>query len=178
MGFSRQEYWSGLPFPSPGDLPPPRDGLASPALAGTFFTTEPPGMLPNKISHDVTQRLEPIKVYRGGLPLCRIHLLCTPKLVTSYLSVYMYMNLKFDEKRPLSASHWARDFICFSIQFLEQRILSADEWLELWASNARDSGVIPGQGTRIPQVPQPPSKKIITIPWGPIYKWENQSSEN
>ena len=43
MGFSRQEYWSGLPFPSPGDLPDPGIELESPALAGRFFTTEPPG---------------------------------------------------------------------------------------------------------------------------------------
>ena len=43
MGFPRQEYWSGLPFPFPGDLPNPRIELASPALAGKFFTTEPPG---------------------------------------------------------------------------------------------------------------------------------------
>ena len=40
MGFSRQEYWSGLPFPPSGDLPNPR---IEPALAGGFFTTEPPG---------------------------------------------------------------------------------------------------------------------------------------
>ena len=42
----RQEYWSGLPFPPPGNLPDP--GIkpvssASPALAGQFFTTKPPG---------------------------------------------------------------------------------------------------------------------------------------
>ena len=42
MGFSRQEYWSGLPFPSPGDLPDPEIQLTSPALSGRFFTTEPP----------------------------------------------------------------------------------------------------------------------------------------
>ena len=46
MGFSRQEYWSGLPFPPPGDLP--NTGIKptspeSPALARGFFTTEPPG---------------------------------------------------------------------------------------------------------------------------------------
>ena len=44
MGFPRQEYWSGLPFPSPGDLPNPGIGPTSPALAGEFFTTEPPRM--------------------------------------------------------------------------------------------------------------------------------------
>ena len=43
MGFSRQEYWSGLPFPSPGDLTDPGIKPASPALAGRFFTAEPPG---------------------------------------------------------------------------------------------------------------------------------------
>ena len=43
IGFSRQEYWSGLPFPSPGDLPDSRIKPTSPALAGGFFTTEPPG---------------------------------------------------------------------------------------------------------------------------------------
>ena len=42
MGFSRQE-WSGLSFPSPGDLPDPGIESASPALAGRFFTAEPPG---------------------------------------------------------------------------------------------------------------------------------------
>ena len=43
MQFSRQEHWSGLPFPFPGDLPDPRIEPESPALAGRFFTTAPPG---------------------------------------------------------------------------------------------------------------------------------------
>ena len=46
VGLSRQEYWSGLPFPSPGDHPDPRIelmSLVSPALASGFFTTAPPG---------------------------------------------------------------------------------------------------------------------------------------
>ena len=45
-GFPRQEYWSGLPFPLPEDLPSTGTdpaSLASPALAGGFFTTVPPG---------------------------------------------------------------------------------------------------------------------------------------
>ena len=41
MGFPRQKYWSGLPFPSPGDLPNPGIKLTSPALTGGFFITEP-----------------------------------------------------------------------------------------------------------------------------------------
>ena len=45
MGFPKQEYWSGLPFPPPGDLPDPGielTSLVSPALVGRFFTTEQP----------------------------------------------------------------------------------------------------------------------------------------
>ena len=41
MGFPRQEYWSGLPFPSPGDLPNPEPG--SPALQADSLLSEPPG---------------------------------------------------------------------------------------------------------------------------------------
>ena len=43
MGFSRQEYWSGLPCPLPGDLPDLGMKPMSHALQGGFFTTEPPG---------------------------------------------------------------------------------------------------------------------------------------
>ena len=43
VGFSRQECWSGLPFPSPGYLPHPEILPTSPALPGGFFTTEPGG---------------------------------------------------------------------------------------------------------------------------------------
>ena len=49
MGFIRQEYWSGLPCPPPGDLPNPGvepESPVSPALAGGLFTTEPPGKPP------------------------------------------------------------------------------------------------------------------------------------
>ena len=41
--FSRQEHWSGLPFPFAGDLPNPGIEFRSPTLAGRFFTTEAPG---------------------------------------------------------------------------------------------------------------------------------------
>ena len=43
MGFSRQEYWSGLPFPSPGDLTDPGIKLRSPALQVDSLPSEPPG---------------------------------------------------------------------------------------------------------------------------------------
>ena len=43
MGFLRQEYWSGIPFPSPKDLPNPGIKPMPPALAGVFFTPESTG---------------------------------------------------------------------------------------------------------------------------------------
>ena len=43
MGFSRQDYWSGLPFPSPRDLPDPGIEPRSPALQADALTSEPPG---------------------------------------------------------------------------------------------------------------------------------------
>ena len=42
LGFSRQEYWSGLPFPSPGDLPHPGNERMSPALQAESLPSEPP----------------------------------------------------------------------------------------------------------------------------------------
>ena len=53
VGFSRQEHWSGFPFPPIGDLPNPgieTRSLASPALVGGFFTTEPSGKPLNMFS--------------------------------------------------------------------------------------------------------------------------------
>ena len=59
MGFPRQEYWSGLLFLSLGDLPIPGIEPASPALAGRFFTTEPPG--------------KPLAVLQWSSNACMIH---------------------------------------------------------------------------------------------------------
>ena len=52
MGLSRQEYWSGLPFPSPGDLADPGIEPLSPPLAGIFFITKLPGKPRNRRTKD------------------------------------------------------------------------------------------------------------------------------
>ena len=51
LGFSRQEYWSGLPFPSPGDLPNPGIEPGSPTLRADTLPSEPPGKLNPKEQH-------------------------------------------------------------------------------------------------------------------------------
>ena len=53
MEFSRQEYWNGLPCPSPGDLPNPGIKPRSPALPGRFFTTKAPGTPKMKWSNSI-----------------------------------------------------------------------------------------------------------------------------
>ena len=57
MEFSRHEYWSGLPFPSPGDLPNPGIEPGSPALQADALPSEPPGNLPRLISQYIRQKL-------------------------------------------------------------------------------------------------------------------------
>ena len=52
MGFPRQEYWSGLPFPSLGDLSDPGIKPGSPALQADALTSEPPGKLYNPTSRN------------------------------------------------------------------------------------------------------------------------------
>ena len=59
LGIPRQEYWSELPFPSPGDLPDPGIKPPSPVLAGRFFTTEPQ----EKLTYELTIWKERIRVH-------------------------------------------------------------------------------------------------------------------
>ena len=59
MGFPRQEYGSGLPFLSPGDVPDPGIELTS-TLAGGFFTTEPPGKPDIKVSWLISKETEDV----------------------------------------------------------------------------------------------------------------------
>ena len=75
MGFSRQEYWSELSFPSPGDLPDPGINPTSPALAGEFFTTEQPGKLIFSLNvHKVYLAIfSPLSVLQQGRKGCLSH---------------------------------------------------------------------------------------------------------
>ena len=75
MGFPRQEYWSGLSFRSPGDLPDPGMEPESPALLGGFFTTVPLGSIPLIYSSVQSSRsvvsdsLGPMNHSTPGLPV-------------------------------------------------------------------------------------------------------------
>ena len=73
MGFSRQEYWSRLPFPPPGDLPDPRIEPLCPALAGESFTTALPRK-PRIPSYETPNRTE-IMLEGAGMESLDHHLL-------------------------------------------------------------------------------------------------------
>ena len=79
LGFLRQEYWSGLPFPFPGDLPNPGTEPASPSLAGGFFTTEPLGKL--SLSESLTKETKGDEVLAIYVPEADI-----PSFVLTLLS--------------------------------------------------------------------------------------------
>ena len=65
MRFPRREYWSGLPFPSPGDLSHPGIKPMSLALACRFFTIEPPGKPTIENTEGINQKTKNIFTYKG-----------------------------------------------------------------------------------------------------------------
>ena len=101
MEFSRQEYWSGLSFPPPGDLPNPGIKLESPALAGSVFTTELPGKL-RYIFHYISQRIK-----------CAISVMCLNQTIPPPPPLWFVG--KFSSTKPVpgvkkAEDHWSREF--------------------------------------------------------------------
>ena len=67
VGFSRQEYWSGLPFPSPGDLPNSGIEPGSPALGADALTSEPPGKPKRAVRALLARALQGLGLGAAGL---------------------------------------------------------------------------------------------------------------
>ena len=136
MGVSRQEYWSGLPFPSPGDLPDlgiKPTSLASPALAGEFFT--------NCTTWEAQHICFPPDEWMGEKSSQRI---------SGEVNGVIHGNI----------SAWNRVRFRNSIHFLrksEEGTSLVVQWLRLYTPKAGAWGSIPGQGTRshIPQLKDP-----------------------
>ena len=103
MEFPRQEYWSGLPFPSPRDLPDPGiepSSLTSPVLAGGFLTNEPPGkpqeiakigrkghLFDTKVSTLISKLYRPIGYCFYPSTIYAFHRTLANQLITDILSI-------------------------------------------------------------------------------------------
>ena len=118
MGFSRQEYWSGLPFPSPGDLPDPGIEPRSSALQSDSLPSEPPGkfFFGNK-SYEITRVF---KLYMQRLiKICHICIykcvhVCAAKLI--YFNFYLYQLIYKDKSQGnFKISVWSLGLI--GVQF-------------------------------------------------------------
>ena len=96
MGFSRQEYWSGLPFPSSGDLPHPGIEARSPALQADALPSKPPGIklvsppnlksLGSKPKDLINHRLGVFRKFQKQTRICH-------KLATIYTWCTLYLQL-------------------------------------------------------------------------------------
>ena len=91
MGFSWQEYWSGFPFPPPGDFPDPWIEPGSPALVGRFFTTE---LLGSPLYADSVQLLSRVRLFATPwIAACQASL----PITNSWSSDYIMWNVRLDE---------------------------------------------------------------------------------
>ena len=101
MKFSKQEYWSGLPIPSPGDLSYPGIecmSLASPELAGKFFTT-------SATWEALDYKLEDTKAYPGITPDAEISWSKGTEIIQSLFSYHCGIMLEINIKKHLKVTH-------------------------------------------------------------------------
>ena len=147
MGFYRQQYWSGLPFPSPGDLSHPGIEPESPSLASGFFITEIPGK-PLCITQDVSflvcfltghSYFRKFKDFKSILHLLTLSFCPIPFVISSHLVKTMIKHSKMSVKNgfPFNlCAGWlwfynpiSRFSACW--QGL-QNIWLASLWIQLW----------------------------------------------
>ena len=122
MEFSRQGYWSSLPLPTPGDLSHPESeplSLASPGLAGGFFTPVSPGKphSENKIRIVLSNGIFHLCVLGGSLPMSGSLLFCT---------------------HCCHATYWALNWLCkaLNLELLNACEASGDSYHLLWNTHS------------------------------------------
>ena len=139
MGFSRQEYWSGLPFPSPGDLPNPGIEPRSPSLWADALTSEPPGkpllsiIWPsNSIPRSLSERTENTCPHKDlVLRTCLIFLLGTKRpqvFFTNYQSLAgPFKNRSISQRQKLRLCPKELKTHVYTKTYVEMGI-SKDKW--------------------------------------------------
>ena len=131
MGFPSQEYWNGLPFPSPRDLHDQGIKFMSPALAGGFFTPEPPGKL--EISHTNKTEHSNHKKSREGAKACdsnpsreRKAVSLSPTLPPPLSHLCLSLSLSLSVCYSKSHFSWV---LCLKICLLVKFICNPDQYL-------------------------------------------------
>ena len=110
MGFSRQEYWSGLPFPSPGDLPDPGIEPRSPALQTDTLTSEPPGN-PKKESEVAQSCLALYDPMDCSPPGSSVHGILQAR-VLEWVAICTYIERVNVKQSSSSCWPWVVAFVC------------------------------------------------------------------
>ena len=113
MGLPKQEYWNGLPFPSPesspGDLPDPGIEPTSPTLASRFFTSEPPGkFLSLRSRAEINQSIHP-SLHHSVLQTCTKHSLCIKLCAAVEVTRHTVPDLQKLTPEPLNQSIITRE---------------------------------------------------------------------
>ena len=114
LGFSRQEYWSGLPFPSPGDLPDPRIEPRSPSLQADTLTSEPPGNLSHIQRTSAIRSPVHLASFRKGLNILSVFRLS----VSSHLA-----NIKAGSNPVVQAMCLFSLILCFVRQHKQENVM-------------------------------------------------------
>ena len=164
MEFSRQEYWSGLPFPTSGDLPDlgmEPTSLVSPALAGRFFTTEPLGKPLHIIKFTLLHRSRastPVSlgalqkrrhfplslVYAKYNPVWELHLLCGACQFIPHICSTPTLDLVLETGLCIVYIFYFLYIMFFDILKIFLWTSLMVRWLGVWAPNAGAPGSIPG----------------------------------
>ena len=152
MEFSRQEYWSGLPFPSPGDLPDPGIESGSPTLQADVLPSEPPGDKGSlnfihfclKMSSSICHHLTRLNLSGSLIP--SLLFLCLRILLISHMWSYIF---------------WDPD-VCFSFVSYNKLYLlfSQSSWPTLQAQELQHA-----------RLPWPSPSPELCSNWHPLSQW-------
>ena len=180
MEFSRQEYWCGLPFPPPGDLPNPQIKPGSPALAGRFSTTEPPGkQTPYTELHKGMRctgwiiefnRNSIIGGNRAQRTTTRLGLGDQPRSVETAEGCWWLVR---EQKGPWVVKDgwdWTSEKNNEGTVWAKAKVWGTSlvvQWLKLCVPKARGPGLITSQGTRFPH-PQLKNPRATRRTEGPV----------
>ena len=109
MEFFRQEYWSGLPFPSPGDLPNPGSEYRSPAFRADSLPSAPPGK-PNGLFGKCKNCHTQIPIEQKSFKCCCLMIKIYIRrviLVTLFSFLYLFTKTRGEKKKKPSSPHFA-----------------------------------------------------------------------